>query len=265
MERSRVARFRVMTNDACEASCVDSCALEEEDEPSSSSQSLPGCPSSLAIPFVRAASSSFALATPQLVLARFDADHVNTKLFDAVSEEAHDERMRVIPFATDDRSHFDAHVAREYALWSRGERFNFVILQRKELASEPAGDEETDVCIANADPVGCAGIVDVDAGHGVVQIGLFTLRDKEGKGLAAEALRAVEYMTFDVLGMHRSELRTDAANVRCARLAERCGYQREGVLRENFVARNGQRNNTAIFGKLREEWRGGGAWKAYLV
>lgn len=70
-----------------------------------------------------------------------------------------------------------------------------------------------------------------------------------GKGLMAEAAARVVEHGFDVLRLHRLEAHIDPRNERSIRLAERLGFAREGVLRENY-AFEGAFYDTAVYAKL---------------
>ena len=232
----------------------------------------------VALAAVRCADASAALCTQRLVLSRWGEGR-DVRLYEALRDEETSERLLAIPFARClERDAWEAQEAREHSLWSRGERFNFIIFEKtKDEGSNDLtglGEEYADALAAEAHhrfvlsgckPIGCAGIVDVDERNLVAQIGVFVVKAAEGRGLASEAVAAVEHLAFAELGMERAELRTDSRNEACCRLAERCGYTREATLRSNFVGPTGFRNDTAIFGKLRSEWqRARGGVRAFL-
>jgi ribosomal-protein-serine acetyltransferase len=62
----------------------------------------------------------------------------------------------------------------------------------------------------------------------------------EGKGLVTRAVTALTGAAFDVYGMRRVEIRTMVTNKRARAVAERCGYDLEGVMRRamRFPDRN---------------------------
>lgn len=83
-----------------------------------------------------------------------------------------------------------------------------------------------------------------------------------GKGYAQEAVSALLGFGFaDVeqggLGLHRVEADIDPANQGSARLLERLGFQREGLLRERWIV-SGVVSNSAIYGLLQPEWKAAG-------
>jgi RimJ/RimL family protein N-acetyltransferase len=72
---------------------------------------------------------------------------------------------------------------------------------------------------------------------------------ERGRGLASEAVSAVGDWAFEALGLARLQLRIDPENDASHRVAERAGYQREGVLRAAFVVR-GRRADVVMYSRL---------------
>ena len=69
--------------------------------------------------------------------------------------------------------------------------------------------------------------------HASIEISLMIgERERWGEGLATDALRAIVAVCFDGWNLHRLSLRSEAFNERAHRLYERCGFRREGTLRE---------------------------------
>ena len=61
--------------------------------------------------------------------------------------------------------------------------------------------------------------------------GYWIARDARGRGIATEALRLVSGWVLTELGVERLELVTEPANLASQRVAEKAGFQREGLLR----------------------------------
>jgi ribosomal-protein-alanine N-acetyltransferase len=77
----------------------------------------------------------------------------------------------------------------------------------------------------------------------------------QGRGYMQEAVGAVLAHCFTTLNTHRIEAEIEQENVRSARLAQRLGFQREGLLRDRlFIA--DQPRTQQMYGLLRSEWRG---------
>ena len=66
------------------------------------------------------------------------------------------------------------------------------------------------------------------------EIGYYLDAVAEGQGLACEALQAVTIFGFDNLALNKLFIKMPTQNQRSYRLAERCGYTREGLLRQDF-------------------------------
>jgi RimJ/RimL family protein N-acetyltransferase len=73
-----------------------------------------------------------------------------------------------------------------------------------------------------------------------------------GRGLATEAAQAVLDLAFGHYGMHRLRARMDARNTASARLCERLGFRREGLLRQDWFIK-GQWTDTLVYGLLASE------------
>ena len=66
------------------------------------------------------------------------------------------------------------------------------------------------------------------------EIGYYLDGAAEGQGYASEALHAVTTFGFDHVGLNKIFIKMTIQNQRSYRLAERCGYVREGLLRQDF-------------------------------
>lgn len=66
------------------------------------------------------------------------------------------------------------------------------------------------------------------------EVGYYLDGASEGQGLAAEALRAVTAFGFDTIGINKIFIKMPVQNYRSYQLAERCGFIREGLLRQDF-------------------------------
>jgi RimJ/RimL family protein N-acetyltransferase len=75
----------------------------------------------------------------------------------------------------------------------------------------------------------------------------------EGQGFVSEAARGAIPWIFDTFKAHRISLLTDDTNLRSIRVAERCGFVREGHLRENKLRPGGEITGTVCFGLLKTD------------
>jgi RimJ/RimL family protein N-acetyltransferase len=80
-----------------------------------------------------------------------------------------------------------------------------------------------------------------------------------GKGYGKEAILAILHIAFNRMNLHRVYLRVFENNERAIRLYEKCGFRREGLLREDHYYA-GEYFNTLVMGILRDEYLKRGAW-----
>lgn len=84
-------------------------------------------------------------------------------------------------------------------------------------------------------------------------IGYWLAAEARGRSLTTTALRALSRWAIEELGLGRIELVTDPDNIASQRVAEKAGFQREGVLRSILVNRDGSRRDGVMFSLLPEE------------
>ena len=80
------------------------------------------------------------------------------------------------------------------------------------------------------------------------------IAEAQRTGINAEAKVLMFDYAFDVLGVERITLKTDARNERSRRNIERAGATFEGILRRHMPASDGGFRDSAMFSLLREEW-----------
>jgi RimJ/RimL family protein N-acetyltransferase len=86
-------------------------------------------------------------------------------------------------------------------------------------------------------------------------IGYWVAAHARGRGVAPRALRLLCEWGSRELGLGRIELVTDPENRASQRVAEKVGFQREGVLRAHLLARDGTRRDSVLFSLLPDELR----------
>jgi RimJ/RimL family protein N-acetyltransferase len=132
------------------------------------------------------------------------------------------------PYSEEDA---ETYIAQSHENWERGETFNLAVL-----------DVETGQLVGSiamrARPF--------STGH----FGYWVTRDARGRGVATEALRAICRWAIDELDVKRLELLTDPENAASQRVAEKAGFQREGILRSSLEYRDGTRRDSMIFAAL---------------
>ena len=85
-------------------------------------------------------------------------------------------------------------------------------------------------------------------------IGYFADVEHEGKGYVTEAVNAVVKLLFESFSAYRIRIETDDTNVRSIDVAERCGFVREGHIRENKKNPDGTYSGTLYYGLLKSEF-----------
>ena len=88
------------------------------------------------------------------------------------------------------------------------------------------------------------------------EIGYIVDVDHEGQGYVTEAVKTALSFVFDHLQAQRVSLHCAATNLRSQRVAERCGFTREGCLRQNRRQPDGNFSDSLVYGLLRREWSG---------
>ena len=92
------------------------------------------------------------------------------------------------------------------------------------------------------------------------ELGWFLDQAYQGKGLATEAVIKSTKFLFEDLKAHKIIVLTRDDNIRSKKLAERCGYIKEGHLRDHNVS-NGKRFGLYCYGMLKSEYQCGNLFK----
>lgn len=84
------------------------------------------------------------------------------------------------------------------------------------------------------------------------EIGYWLDQSMEGKGFMTEAVQAIATFAFEQLGARRVEIRCDEENVRSRLVAERTGFELEGILKQDNLSMDGKTlRNTCIYAKIK--------------
>jgi RimJ/RimL family protein N-acetyltransferase len=78
--------------------------------------------------------------------------------------------------------------------------------------------------------IGSTGLHRIDWRVPRFEIGYWLRTGYTGRGYMTETVHAVAGFAFDTLGARRVEIRCDQANTRSAAVAQRCGFELEGIL-----------------------------------
>jgi RimJ/RimL family protein N-acetyltransferase len=87
------------------------------------------------------------------------------------------------------------------------------------------------------------------------RIGYWVAGEARGRGLCTRALRVLSRWALEELHLQRLELVTDPENIPSQRVAEKVGFQREGVLRSHLRHPDGRIRDSVMFSLLPGELR----------
>lgn len=115
---------------------------------------------------------------------------------------------------------------------------------------------ELNLAITSPDDVvlGSMCLHQLDRYHGTASIGYWLTRPARGHGYASRGLRLLGHWALTELGLARLQLTCDPGNEASQRVAERCGFVREGLLRANYAWKDGRRD-TLVYSVLPGELR----------
>jgi RimJ/RimL family protein N-acetyltransferase len=103
----------------------------------------------------------------------------------------------------------------------------------------------------SGDLLGAIGIHHISIMLRTAELGYWLARGARGHGYMTSAVRLLAGWAFEEVGFARLELTTDPENVESQRVAERCGFRREGYLRSHMLVRHsGERRDSLIYGLL---------------
>ena len=100
--------------------------------------------------------------------------------------------------------------------------------------------------------LGGGSLYEIDLGVGRTAVGYWLAPEARGRGVATAAVRLIARWAFAELGMARLELTCGPDNEASQRVALRCGFVREGVLRSHMPFK-GTRRDTVVFSLLPQE------------
>jgi ribosomal-protein-alanine N-acetyltransferase len=86
------------------------------------------------------------------------------------------------------------------------------------------------------------------------EIGMFIRQGEAGRGLGSRVLTSLLEWGFSEWPWLRLSWRCDQRNLASMRVAEKCGLQREGVLRGQAAEVGGGRRDTACYALTKQDW-----------
>ncbi|MBN2676213.1 MAG: GNAT family N-acetyltransferase [Alphaproteobacteria bacterium] len=87
------------------------------------------------------------------------------------------------------------------------------------------------------------------------EIGYWLKKSATGKGFMQEAVKLIENEFFSGDALNRIQLVIDEDNIGSSKVAQKCGYELDGIIREkSFSETRNQFENMMIYSKLKSEW-----------
>jgi RimJ/RimL family protein N-acetyltransferase len=95
--------------------------------------------------------------------------------------------------------------------------------------------------------IGASGMHRIDWTVPRFEIGYWCRTSRVGRGYVSEAVTAITRFAFETLHAARVEIRTDIANSRSFKIAERLGFTLEGILRRDSRTPKGELRDTRLY------------------
>ncbi len=146
-----------------------------------------------------------------------------------------------IPWATDTIEPLEVRIS-----WIRKVRSQFDSDQ--EFTYGIFDPQETEV-------IGGTGLHTRQGKHGL-EIGYWIQQKHEGKGYATEVSAALTKVAFEIHKMKRVHICCSVANLKSARIPEKLGFQKEGVLRKWITNPGGGMDSLAMWTMIDDEYPG---------
>jgi RimJ/RimL family protein N-acetyltransferase len=98
--------------------------------------------------------------------------------------------------------------------------------------------------------IGGSGLHRIEWNTSKSEVGYWCRTSRRGAGLITEAVTALATVAFQHLAVARLELITDEENLASCRVADRCGFGLEGILRNERRAPDGTLRHTCVYAKF---------------
>jgi RimJ/RimL family protein N-acetyltransferase len=172
----------------------------------------------------------------------------------------HTARLRLRPFDDADagdlfRLHSNAYVLRYWDAppWTAPERAGRFIAACGQMAQEGTGARLAVDRAGDGKFIGWCSLSRWNPDYRSASLGYCFSDAAWGHGYATEAARALLQWAFDTLDLNRVQAEADTRNAASARVLEKLGFVREGMLREDCIV-SGDVSDSWVYGLLRREW-----------
>jgi len=102
-------------------------------------------------------------------------------------------------------------------------------------------------------PVGRIGLHHMNLQNRNASVGYWLTKNSEGKGIVMRSCKELLAYGFEVLDLHRIELKAAVENLRSLAVAEKLGFIKEGILREAELVNN-KFLDLVLYSMLNSEW-----------
>ena len=82
------------------------------------------------------------------------------------------------------------------------------------------------------------------------EIGYWIRPEAAGQGHVSEAVNLLTVLAFGPLDARRVEIRCDARNARSRAVAQRCGFELEGILKNDALGMDGHPRDTCVYSRI---------------
>jgi ribosomal-protein-serine acetyltransferase len=120
------------------------------------------------------------------------------------------------------------------------------------LSAEAEGRRVQRAIVCRDALVGDVGLF-IELENATAAIGYWLDLDHRGRGVISAAVRELARHGFAQLALHRIEIRTDVLNAASRAVAERLGFQLDGVLRESYRVAADHYSDDAVYSLLARE------------
>ncbi|MDO5022768.1 MAG: GNAT family N-acetyltransferase [Eubacteriales bacterium] len=86
--------------------------------------------------------------------------------------------------------------------------------------------------------IGTIGFVSFSMEHSLAEVGYSFAPSIWGRGYATEALNKIVDYAFNTMELHRLEAQCDSRNTASARVLEKCGFKREGLMQKRLFLKD---------------------------
>ena len=174
------------------------------------------------------------IATERLVMRPPQMSDV--KAYNEAIQESFDELQQWMPWAKTRESLQESEdfVRQASADWISRKELGFWVYDKK-----------------TGDFVAAAWLYEIDWNVPKFEVGYWLRTKKSGHGLMAEVVNALTEYAFETLKGRRVEIRIDPEHLKSQKVAERCGYKLEAILKMNDVRPDGTVRDTYVYSRSR--------------